>query len=110
MGGRLARVARMSRTKTGVAAHIRVGTAVLSLTLSCLGLTDDEAPPAPAAPECRIDGDCQEGESCLDGACRPCEPSAEVCNGVDDDCDREVDEDWQIGRSCLAQGQCGYGM
>ncbi|WNG58007.1 hypothetical protein F0U59_27070 [Archangium gephyra] len=29
-----------------------------------------------------------------------CEPTAELCNGVDDDCDGEVDEDFALGAAC----------
>ncbi len=53
---------------------------------------------APAVP-CGIDvGACKKGtQSCVDGKLGPCvggiEPTAETCNGVDDDCDGPVDED-----------------
>jgi hypothetical protein len=33
--------------------------------------------------------------------CTPGQPSPEVCNGIDDDCDGEVDEDFpQLGQPC----------
>ncbi len=34
----------------------------------------------------------------------------EVCNGLDDDCDSETDEDFDIGNSCTGQGECDSGV
>ncbi len=35
----------------------------------------------------------------------------ERCNGVDDDCDGQVDEDWpSVGQACSAAGACGAGL
>ena len=36
--------------------------------------------------------------------------AAELCNGRDDDCDEEIDEDFGIGDACTAPGHCGAGV
>jgi hypothetical protein len=72
---------------------------------------DDRCEPAPTqatSARCLIDSDCEPGESCFLGDCE-CRALAERCNGVDDDCDGEVDEGLLMGLPCLAQGQCGLG-
>jgi len=38
------------------------------------------------------------GEGGIGGT--PCVPSAEVCNGADDDCDNQVDENFEVGAGC----------
>jgi hypothetical protein len=55
---------------------------------------------------CAADADCPAGSTCEAGACvTVCTPAAEVCNGVDDDCDGVVDEDCS---SCAAgETMCG---
>lgn len=66
----------------------------------------DEADPAIGTP-CGIgEGDCaREGRvTCRDGMLQ-CDapmaaPTAELCNGDDDDCDGEVDEGFDVGRAC----------
>lgn len=50
-------------------------------------------------------GACQRGtRTCVDETFGPCEgeigPVAESCNGVDDDCDGSVDEDFHVGEAC----------
>ncbi|RME25326.1 MAG: hypothetical protein D6806_08010 [Deltaproteobacteria bacterium] len=34
----------------------------------------------------------------------------EKCNGLDEDCDGQTDEDFGIGESCVGQGLCGNGV
>lgn len=50
-------------------------------------------------------GVCQPGlRNCVDGFLGPCEgavgPFEEICNGLDDDCDNSVDEDFGLGQAC----------
>jgi hypothetical protein len=34
----------------------------------------------------------------------------EMCDGLDDDCDESIDEDFQVGESCTGVGMCGSGI
>jgi len=52
---------------------------------------------------------CEGGTCCVANACGVCGPTpAEVCNGVDDDCDGQVDEASDIGAptACVQDGVC----
>ncbi|MCA9540929.1 MAG: hypothetical protein KC620_18645, partial [Myxococcales bacterium] len=61
-------------------------------------------------------GRCRRGlETCgPDGLYGACEggtgPEAEGCNGADDDCDGQVDEDFNLGAPCEGVGACGAGV
>jgi len=50
-------------------------------------------------------GCCAEGDVCQGGLCEPplCLPSDATCDGLDDDCDGDTDEDY------LSDGSCGVG-
>jgi hypothetical protein len=41
-------------------------------------------------------------ETCIDGAFGPCTPPAEQCNGLDDDCDGQTDEGFDVGADCVS--------
>jgi hypothetical protein len=79
----------------------RLGAATLLLVVSGCDdaatqpATDDMAPPADAG--LQTDADVDAG----------CVIEAEHCNGLDDDCDGEIDEGFGLGRDCqVGQGPC----
>jgi len=50
--------------------------------------------------------ECPEGSLCRDGDCtEPCTPAEETCDGIDNDCDEDIDEN--LTRSC--RNPCGEG-
>ncbi len=63
--------------------------------------------------ECGPDQPCAPGLACRDACwCErpPCDPeAAEVCNGLDDDCDGEIDEGLGVGEPCGPPALCGTG-
>jgi hypothetical protein len=67
---------------------------------------------APMATSCGV-GECAANgqTTCVDGSegdtCTPGTPTAEVCDGLDNDCDGPVDEDFNLGMTCtVGIGEC----
>ncbi|MEO1272000.1 MAG: Ig domain-containing protein, partial [Myxococcota bacterium] len=60
----------------------------------CDGAVDEEPGGDPLSETCSVDGCTSEGaRSCVDGAWEACVFPAEVCDGEDNDCDGEADND-----------------
>ncbi|RLB52984.1 MAG: hypothetical protein DRI34_14020 [Deltaproteobacteria bacterium] len=82
----------------------------------CDGLTDETCPCNDGDERpCGLDSPpCQPGvQTCEQGAWSGCRngqlPSAETCDGQDNDCDGFVDEGFALGTPCSGEGQCGAG-
>ncbi|MBW2704058.1 MAG: putative metal-binding motif-containing protein [Deltaproteobacteria bacterium] len=83
----------------------------------CDGRTDEICPCTDGDEQpCSVDeGICVAGiELCESGAWTGClngqlPADQELCNGHDDDCDGETDEDFPLGEACTAPGECGSG-
>ncbi|MBI2392222.1 MAG: putative metal-binding motif-containing protein [Deltaproteobacteria bacterium] len=82
-----------------------VSISVLTASACQVALRADDEDPRCAPDKIR----CAPGLTCQGGFCRPCVPKPEECNLEDDDCDGEVDEDFdQDGdgfKQCGATGQ-----
>lgn len=85
----------------------------------CNGMDDDcdgDIDEGLGGEECLVDGLdglCAQGLTSCVNAQVTCEqttfPSAELCDGEDNDCDDSVDEDFGIGGECDGVGACGAG-
>ncbi|MBD3311232.1 MAG: hypothetical protein GF349_01890 [Candidatus Magasanikbacteria bacterium] len=80
-----------------------------SLDDDCDGETDEDIPDSETGcgeGECFSTGllSCQNGE--MVDSCQPGTPTNEECNGLDDDCDGETDEDLAEPETTCGQGEC----
>ena len=112
----------------------RVGFSVAGCLAALIGLAgcggsggaecalDGDCPPGEhctAAGECRsdclLDSECPEGYRCTargrcERGCVPTNGGVEACDGADNDCDGETDEDWpELGTAC-SNGGCPEGL
>jgi hypothetical protein len=76
---------------------------------NCDGQVDENIPSQPTS--CGVGACARSGEtSCVDGqfidSCTPGAPSADVCNGIDDDCDGQVDENIPSQPTQCGSGDC----
>ena len=56
---------------------------------------------------CRDNGECPAGQACVDGVCQAgCNPASEICDGQDNDCDGQVDEDFDLSSDPANCGAC----
>jgi hypothetical protein len=57
---------------------------------------------------CRDNGECPVGQACVDGVCQAgCNSVAEICDGQDNDCDGQVDENSDLISDPANCGACG---
>jgi hypothetical protein len=81
------------------------------LTLLCGDCDNNDPSINPGAPEIcgdRIDNDCDHKKDKKDpeGCCTPTDTPESVCNGIDDDCDGQIDEDYVPTPTTCGAGKC----
>ncbi|HZX00648.1 MAG TPA: MopE-related protein [Bacilli bacterium] len=61
---------------------------------------------------CATDADCQSGQVCTNGACvdPACQPQAEVCDGLDNDCNGVADDGCNQPQVCMTDADCQPGQ
>jgi len=67
--------------------------------IPCIGGVCHDGPPP-------CDPPCPDGQTCVDGAC--CALTDATCDGVDEDCDGQTDDDWSGAATC-GVGVCAEG-
>ena len=75
----------------------------------CIPLCGNGLPdPGENCASCPADALCSAGYLCQEGSCIPaCVPQEEICDGQDNDCDNQVDENFNLQADTQHCGQCG---
>lgn len=89
---------------------VGVAGAALAMGVACSSMIEAELSQVSCTREGEIGPpNCPSGQSCRSGACAPCAPQDICGNGIDDDCDRQVDDGCIDAPSGGAGGAGGTG-